>query len=82
MLLIFHKIFINVRNCIETGGDSSLQLEAAYCVANAATWEGENTNSSLLATVTGAYMITLLGSGNYSLQEACCWGMYRVKRIF
>lgn len=56
------------------GGDSALQLEAAYCVANAAVWEDENKTGSLLATITGAYVVTLLGSGNSSLQEACCWG--------
>ena len=51
-----------------------MQLGAAYCVANAAVWEEEEKSISPLASITGAYLITLLGSGNSFLQEACCWG--------
>ncbi|XP_032794731.1 importin subunit alpha-2 [Daphnia magna] len=58
-----------------TGGDSGLQLEAAYCIANAAAWEDENKTVSQLSSAAGAYLITLLGCGNSSLQEACCWAL-------
>jgi len=58
------------------GGDAPLQLETTYCIANIALWEDEKKNNSVVAPITSAYLITLLGSGNSSLQEACCWGMY------
>lgn len=58
-----------------TGGDSTLQLETAYCIANLALWEDELISSSPLASITGAYFITLLGSGNSALIEACCWAL-------
>lgn len=73
--MFVHIQFI-FKNVISIGGDSTLQLEAAYCVANAAVWEDETKIVSQVASVTGAYLITLLGSGNSSLQEACCWGIF------
>ncbi len=69
-------IAVHNYECFFTGGDSTLQLEAAFCIANAAIWEDETKTVSQLASVTGAYLVTLLGSGNSSLQEACCWGIH------
>lgn len=76
LLFVFVHIQFIFKNVISIGGDSTLQLEAAYCVANAAVWEDETKIVSQVASVTGAYLITLLGSGNSSLQEACCWGIF------
>lgn len=59
-----------------TGGDSTLQLEATYCLANVAVWENEKKLGNQIASTAGAYLVTLLGSGNSLLQEACCWGNY------
>lgn len=52
-----------------------MQLETTYCVANIALWEDEKKPLNPVASITGAYLVTLLGSGNTSLQEACCWGI-------
>lgn len=80
-MFYFCFIFILFLFYFLLGGDSGLQLEAAYCIANAAAWEDENKTVSQLSSAAGAYLITLLGCGNSSLQEACCWGIFVYWRI-
>lgn len=58
-----------------TGGCSALQLPTAFCIVNLALWEDERKETSLLTNINGAYLITLLGSGNPAMQEACCWAL-------
>lgn len=58
-----------------TGGCSSLQLATAFCIVNLALWEDETKETSLLTNTNGAYLVTLLSSGNPAMQEACCWAL-------
>ena len=60
-------------SCI--GGGAALQLSTAFCIVNLALWEDETKETSLLANINGAYLVTLLGSGNPAMQEACCWAL-------
>jgi len=42
-------------------------------VANAALWEEDEKRLGASAGVFGAYLVTLLASGNAPVQQACCW---------